>query len=85
MMQEYYEQMDALESKRIREHAKNKWHEIMANHNKYKLAERKLAEEAEALRGAQEEQKRGIVEEENHNKKQMDKLQGWEEKYAELL
>ena len=52
MMQEYYGQMDALEKKRIREHAKNKWHEIMANHNKYKLAERKLAEEAEALRAA---------------------------------
>ena len=84
-MEEYYDQMDTVEKRRIREQAKQKFHEIMMNHKKFKLAEDKLKEAAEALAAAAEEQKRGIVEEENHNKKQMEKLQTWEDKYTELI
>ena len=83
LMEEYYEQVDAVEKKRIRESAKNKFQEIMMNHKKFELAQDKLDEEAKAAAGG-EEQKRGAIEEENKNKNQMEKLQGWEDKYAEL-
>ena len=77
LMQEYYEQVDNMEKKRLRDHARQKFTEIMLNHKKYELAEKKLQEEQEAAAAAGEEQKRGIIEEENQNKRMMDKLQTW--------
>ena len=80
-MSEYYEQMDAMEKKRFRESAKQKFSEIMMNHKKYELAVQKLQEEDQASRGAAEERKGAGIEEENQNKKLKEKLESWEEKY----
>lgn len=45
LMQEYYEQVDAMEKKRLRDQAKQRFTEIMLNHKKFELAEQKLKEE----------------------------------------
>ena len=45
LMQEYYEQVDAMEKKRMRDQAKQRFTEIMLNHKKFELAEQKLKEE----------------------------------------
>lgn len=84
-MQEYYTVQDNAEKKRIREQAKNKFNEIVLNNKKFDLAEQKLKEEADATANAaaagEEQKKGGMIQEENLNKKQMDKLQGWKEKH----
>lgn len=85
LMQEYYTVQDNAEKKRIREQAKNKFNEIVLNNKKFDLAEQKLKEEADATANAaaagEEQKKGGMIQEENQNKKQMDKLQGWKEKH----
>ena len=81
-MREYYEQQDIIDRRRYRDQARQKFNEIIMNHKKFVLAEQKLEEEAKAAAG---EEKKARIEEENANKKQMDKLQGWEEKYTELM
>jgi len=38
LMTEYYEGVDMVERKRLRENAKNRFQEIMMNHKKFELA-----------------------------------------------
>ena len=85
MMEKYYEGTDAIEMRRVRDLAKQKFNDIMNNHKKFLDAKAKLDAEAKATKeAAAAEDKPAAIEEEKMNE-QLAKMEESEDQFTMLI
>jgi len=84
LMEKYYEATDAIEKRRVRDQAKQKFNDIMNNHKKYLDAKAKLQDEAKATQESAAGDKKPQIEEEKKNE-QLAKMEEAEDEFTKLI